>query len=308
MSQQPSSPSNQQSSDSNSSKVTEAECNVLDSGDFVDLFKVKQTIINIKCALEAMRNSVGNLPERAKFMLMTLEERQEYNMSSHFQIADFLRVLDPQSTDNFQTFNEICANTGLLMHNDYLIGNSLEIFQLCDSRELAQRALVIGNKLGNKLDNYIHSYIVIVIYYYLNQNAITQITTLPRMQTPTPIHLQTTADFPKNIKGSISESKSGCLWLIFNFIFGFPFQLQIPFLKIFFKCQLIFNFCYFNEYNNQNSMIYDRLLSFLIYICSQNTLESIIFNQLNIKLFQLQTPNTVHLQTLLFINIDGVCK
>ncbi|CAL6016021.1 Hypothetical_protein [Hexamita inflata] len=31
MSQQPSSPSNQQSSDSNSSKVTEAECNVLDS-------------------------------------------------------------------------------------------------------------------------------------------------------------------------------------------------------------------------------------------------------------------------------------
>ncbi|CAL5990714.1 Hypothetical_protein [Hexamita inflata] len=72
------------------------------------------------------------------------------------QIADFLRVLDPQSTDNFQTFNEICANTALLMHNDYLTGNSLEIFQQRDSRELAQRALVIGNKLGNKLDNYIH--------------------------------------------------------------------------------------------------------------------------------------------------------
>ncbi|CAL6096618.1 Hypothetical_protein [Hexamita inflata] len=42
------------------------------------------------------------------------------------------------------------------MHNDYLTGNSLEIFQQRDSRELAQRALVIGNKLGNKLDNYIH--------------------------------------------------------------------------------------------------------------------------------------------------------
>ncbi|CAL6075413.1 Endonuclease_I [Hexamita inflata] len=74
------------------------------------------------------------------------------------------------------------------------------------------------------------------------------------------------ADFPKNIKGSISESTSGCLWLIFYFRFGFPFQLQTPFLKIFFKYQLILNFCYFNEYNNQNSMIYDRLLSFLVCI------------------------------------------
>ncbi|CAL6066647.1 Hypothetical_protein [Hexamita inflata] len=40
----------------------------------------------------------------------------------------------------------------------------------------------------------------------------------------------------------------------------------------------------------------------------QNSLESIIFNHLNIKLFQLQTLNTIQLQTLLLIKIKRVCN
>ncbi|CAL5998525.1 Hypothetical_protein [Hexamita inflata] len=46
----------------------------------------------------------------------------------------------------------------------------------------------------------------------------------------------------------------------------FPFQLQTPFLKIFLKYQQIFDFCYFYVYNDLNSIMYCRLLSFLVYI------------------------------------------
>ncbi|CAL6048685.1 Hypothetical_protein [Hexamita inflata] len=67
----------------------------------------------------------------------------------------------------------------------------------------------------------------------------------------------------KNIKGSISESKSGCFQLIFHIRFGFPFQLQTPFLKIFFKYQRFFEF---NVHNDLNSTMYQRLFSFLVYV------------------------------------------
>ncbi|CAL6056444.1 Hypothetical_protein [Hexamita inflata] len=88
--------------------------------------------------------------------------------------------------------------------------------------------------------------------YYITSNA-----------DPRPYSLTDPVDFPKNIKGSISESKSGCFQLIFYFRFGFPFQLQTPFLKIFFKYQHIFEF---NVYNDLNSTMYQRLFSFLVYV------------------------------------------
>ncbi|CAL5973451.1 G_protein alpha subunit [Hexamita inflata] len=71
---------------------------------------------------------------------------------------------------------------------------------------------------------------VFQFYYIYTQQCIIS-TTLPRMQTPTPIHLQTPADFPKNIKGSISESKYGCFSSYFISDLVFHFSYRPLFLK-----------------------------------------------------------------------------
>ncbi|CAL5998197.1 Conserved_hypothetical protein [Hexamita inflata] len=125
-------------------------------GDFVDLLQVKRTVDNIIAQLRAIKNMEGNQPSRVTFMLDILEERQEKSMSSHYQIADFLQVLDPQSPDTFQEFREKCMSTGLLMNNQYLKGGALELYKQRNTRIMVERAIVIGTKLGNKFDNYIH--------------------------------------------------------------------------------------------------------------------------------------------------------
>ncbi|CAL6049290.1 Conserved_hypothetical protein [Hexamita inflata] len=125
-------------------------------GDFVDLLKVKRTVDNIIQQLRAIKNMEGNQPSRVTFMLDILEERKEKNMSSHYQIADFLQVLDPQSPDTYQEFRDKCVSTGLLMNNQYLQGGALELYKQRNTRNMVERAIVIGTKLGNKFDNYIH--------------------------------------------------------------------------------------------------------------------------------------------------------
>ncbi|CAL5990741.1 Hypothetical_protein [Hexamita inflata] len=82
--------------------------------------------------------------------------QRDKSMSSHYQIADFLQVLDPQSPDTFQEFREKCMSTGLLMNNQYLKGGALELYKQRNTRIMVERAIVIGTKLGNKFDNYIH--------------------------------------------------------------------------------------------------------------------------------------------------------
>ncbi|CAL6054745.1 Hypothetical_protein [Hexamita inflata] len=58
-------------------------------------------------------------------------------------------------------------------------------------------------------------------------------TTQPRIEPPTPVRIQTPEQFSKMARVSISESKSGSVWYISCVRFGFPFQLQTPFPKIF---------------------------------------------------------------------------
>ncbi|CAL5988158.1 InlB_B-repeat-containing protein [Hexamita inflata] len=58
-------------------------------------------------------------------------------------------------------------------------------------------------------------------------------TTQPRIEPPTLVRIQTPQQFSKIVRVSISESKSDSVWYISCVRFGFPFQLQTPFQKIF---------------------------------------------------------------------------
>ncbi|CAL6006578.1 Hypothetical_protein [Hexamita inflata] len=42
------------------------------------------------------------------------------------------------------------------MNNQYLQGGALELYKQRNTRNMVERAIVIGTKLGNKFDNYIH--------------------------------------------------------------------------------------------------------------------------------------------------------